>query len=116
VLEQNPRQLNLACADIMADYDKDSQAAFVEMARLYNCRFNKAGMQYIASKCPPPSAEKYLIYAAWREIRAASERKKQAPPKKITFSRKRFEPYLSQFKNDAELEQLFLEFLRQRVG
>ena len=115
VLEQNPRQLNLACADIMADYDKDSQAVFVEMARLYNCRFNKAGMQYIVSKCPPPTAEKHLIYAAWREIRAASERKKKAPPKKITFSRKRFEPYLSQFKNDAELEQLFLEFLRQRV-
>ena len=116
VLEQNPRQLNLACADIMADYDKDSQAAFVEMARLNNCRFNKAGMQYIVSKCPPPNAEKYLIYAAWREIRAATERKKQAPPKNIMFSRKQFEPYLSRFKNDAELEQLFLEFLRQHVG
>ena len=116
VLEQNPRQLNLACADIMADYDQASQIAFVEMARDYNCQFNKAGMQYIVSKCPPPTAEKYAIFAAWREIRAASERKKQAPPKNITFSRKQFEPYLSKFKDDAELERLFLEFLRQRVG
>ena len=116
VLEQNPRQLNLACADIMADYDKDSQAAFVEMTSCYNCQFNKAGMQYIVSKCPPPTAEKHAVFAAWREVRAAVEKKKQAPPKKITFTRKHFEPYLSKFKDDAELERLFLEFLRQRVG
>ena len=116
VIENNPRQLSLACADIMADYDQASQAAFVEMAREYNCQFNKAGLQYIVSKCPPPTAEKHLIFAAWRELRAAAEQKKLAPPKKITFNRKRFEPYLEKIGGDEKLEELFLEFLRQRVG
>lgn len=116
IIENYPRQINLACADIMADYDQSSQAAFVEMARDYNCQFNKAGMQYIAKKCPPPTAEKYTIFAAWREVRAAAEKKKLAPPKKITFNRKQFEPYLEKIGSDAKLEELFLEFLRQRIG
>ena len=28
ILENTPKQLNLACADLMADYDAESQAAF----------------------------------------------------------------------------------------
>ena len=116
VIENNPRQLNLACAEIIADYDQPSQAAFVEMAHDYNCQFNKAAMQYIAKKCPPPTAEKYVVFAAWREAKAAAEKKKQAPPKHITFSRKRFAPYLEKLGSDAELERLFLAFLKERVG
>ena len=116
VIENNPRQLNLSCADIMADYDQASQAAFVEMARDYNCQFTKAGMQYIVTKCPPPTAEKHLIFAAWRELSAAVEQKKLTSPKKITFNRKRFEPYLEKIGGDEKLEELFLEFLRERLG
>lgn len=33
---------------------------------------------------------------------------------KLSFDRKRFAPYLSKFKSDKEIEDLFLEFLRQR--
>ena len=116
VIENNPRQLNLSCADIMADYDQASQAAFVEMARDYNCQFTKAGMQYIVTKCTPPTAEKHLIFAAWQELRAAAEQKKLTPPKNITFNRKRFEPYLEKIGGDEKLEELFLEFLRERLG
>ena len=115
IVESSPRQLNLACAEIIADYDQPSQAAFVEMARDYNCQFNKATLQYIARKCPPPTAKKYAIFATWREARAAAEQKKQMPPKHITFSRKKFEPYLAKFGSDTELEKLFLEFLRERA-
>lgn len=39
-----------------------------------------------------------------------------AARKKLSFDRKRFAPYLSKFKSDKEIEELFLEFLRQRVG
>lgn len=35
---------------------------------------------------------------------------------KLSFDRKRFAPYLSKFKSDKEIEDLFLEFLRQRAG
>lgn len=31
ILETTPKRLNLACADLMADYDPKSQEAFVEM-------------------------------------------------------------------------------------
>ena len=116
IVESSPRQLNLVCAEIIADYDQPSQAAFVEMAHDYNCQFNKATMQYISKNCPPPTAEKYAIFAAWREARAAAEKKRQTPPKHITFTRKKFEPYLAKFGSDAELEKLFLEFLRERTG
>ena len=116
IIENNPRQLNLACADLIADYDQSSQDAFVEMARDYNCRFTKAEMEYIVSKCPPPTAEKHLIFATWQELRAAAEQKKLTPPKNITFNRKRFEPYLEKIGGDEKLEELFLEFLRERLG
>ncbi|MBQ9719071.1 MAG: ParB N-terminal domain-containing protein [Oscillospiraceae bacterium] len=116
IVESSPRQLNLVCAEIIADYDQPSQAAFVEMAHDYNCQFNKATLQYISKNCAPPTAEKYAIFAAWREARAAAEKKRQTPPKHITFTRKKFEPYLAKFGSDAELEKLFLEFLRERTG
>ena len=38
-----------------------------------------------------------------------------APPKKISFNRKQFAPYLEKLGSDKELEKLFLEFLRERV-
>ena len=36
-------------------------------------------------------------------------------PKKITFNRKQFAPYLDGLDSDKELEALFLEFLRERA-
>ena len=37
-----------------------------------------------------------------------------APPKKITFNRKAFAPYLDDLGSDQEVEALFLEFLQER--
>jgi len=114
ILETAPKQLNLACADLMADYDPESQQAFIEMCRNESYRLNKAGMNYIVSKCPPPSAKRQELYAAWREARARAEKRLAAPPQKISFNRKQFAPYLEGH-SDAEIEALFLEFLRERV-
>ncbi len=115
ILERTPKQLNLACADMMADYDPESQQAFIEMCRIEGCPINKAAMQLITSKCPPPSANRQDMYAAWREARARAEKRLAAPPRKISFNRKQFEPYLNG-RSDKEIEALFLEFLRERVG
>ena len=114
ILETAPKQLNLACAGMMADYDPESQQAFIEMCRNESYRLNKAGMNYIVSKCPPPSAKRQELYAAWREARARAEKRLAAPPQKISFNRKQFAPYLEGH-SDAEIEALFLEFLRERV-
>ena len=115
ILENRPKALPLACAEIMADYDANSQEAFVEMCSIEGYQLNKSTMKYIRNQCPPPSAEKHLVFAAWREARAAAEKRMAAPPKKITFERKRFQPYLEKLGSEKELERLFLEFLREKV-
>ena len=115
IMERTPKQLNLACADMMADYDPESQQAFIEMCSIEGCPINKAAMKHIASKCPPPSANRQDMYAAWREAQAQAEKRLAAPPKKISFNRKQFAPYLDGH-IDKEIEALFLDFLRERVG
>ena len=115
-LDDNTRLLNLASADIMADYDQDTQSAFVEICVDYGKCASKAIMKYIAKKCPPPAADRQDIFQAWREAVAIEEQRKFAPPKNITFSRKAFAPYLEKLGSDAELERMFLAFLQERVG
>ena len=112
ILENDPRHLPLSCADMIADYDEVSQAAFVEMCRIEGYRLNKATLNHITQKCPPPTADKQAIYAAWREARAAADKKRSAPSKKITFDRRKFATYLEQIGSEAELEEMFLEFLK----
>lgn len=115
ILENSPKQLNLACADLMADYDAESQKAFVEMCSIEDYQLNKAAMQHIAHKCPPLTASQQEMYAAWRETRTAAEKQSMALPRKISFDRKRFAPYLDKFNSDQEIEKLFLEFLQERA-
>ncbi len=114
ILETTPKRLNLACADLMADYDPQSQEAFIEMCSVEGCPINKAMMQHILRQCPPPKADRQSLYAAWREARDKAMERMTAPPKKITFNRKNFAPYLDDLDSDKELEALFLEFLQER--
>ena len=116
IVENAPKKLNLACADLIADYDEAAQMAFIEMCQIEGYALNKQTLVSIQEQCPPPSADQQEIYAAWREARAKAAQRAAAPPKKLSFDRKRFAPYLSKFKSDKEIEDLFLEFLRQRAG
>ena len=116
ILETAPKRLNLACADLMADYDAESQEAFVEMCSIEGYQINKATMQHIIRQCPPPRADRQALYAAWREARNKAIERMTAPPKRISFDRKRFAPYLEGLGSDQEIEALFLEFLREKVS
>lgn len=116
ILENSPKQLNLACADLIADYDAESQKPFIEICSIVGYQINKAAMQHINRKCPPPTADRQAVFAAWREARDAAEKRLMAPPRKISFDRKQFAPYLDKFGSDREIEKLFLEFLRERAG
>ena len=64
ILENTPKQLNLACADLIADYDAASQQAFIEMCSIEGYPMNKAIMQHIVCKCPPPTAGRQEYGAA----------------------------------------------------
>lgn len=116
ILENKPKQLNLACAELIADYDAESQRAFIEMCTIEGNPINKATVRHIVSRCPPPTAPKQAIFNAWHESQAAADAKRADKPKKISFDRKRFAPYLDKLGSDQELEELFLEFLRERVN
>ena len=116
IVENAPKKLNLTCANLIADYDEAAQMAFIEMCQIDGYALNKQTMAFIQAQCPPPAADQQAIYAAWREARAKAAQRAAAPPKKLSFDRKRFAPYLSKFKSDKEIEDLFLEFLRQRAG
>ena len=64
ILEDNPKQLNLTCADLIADYDTESQKAFIEICSIEGYQINKAAMQHITRKCPPPTAARASRQAA----------------------------------------------------
>lgn len=114
MLETAPKRLNLACASLMADYDPEAQEAFIEMCSIEGFQITKAMMQHIVRKCPPPRADRQSLYAAWREARDKAIERMTAPPKKITFNRKAFAPYLDDLGSDQDIEALFLEFLQER--
>lgn len=116
IVEYQPKKLNLACADLIADYDAATQPAFIEMCQIDGYALNKQTILEIRAQCPPPTADKQAICAAWRAARAKADQRAAALPRKLSFDRKRFAPYLSKFKSDREIEDLFLEFLRQCVG
>ncbi len=116
ILVDAPKRLNLVCAELIADYDPASQDAFVEICSIEGYAVNKATMNHIIHACPPPSADRQAVFTAWREARAKAEQRMMAPPKKISFERKQFQPYLDKLGSDKELERLFLEFLRERVA
>ena len=116
ILENSPRKLPIACAELIADYDAATQQAFVEMCSIEDHTLNKAAMQSIVHTCPPPSANHQDIFAAWRQARARETQSRAAQPKKISFDRRKFAPYLERLGSDKEIEELFLEFLRQRVN
>lgn len=116
IVETQPKKLNLACADLIADYDVETQTAFIEMCQIEGYALNKQTVLDIQKQCPPPTAEKQAVYAAWRAARAKADQRVAASPRKLSFERKRFAPYLEKFKSDKEIEELFLEFLRQYAG
>ena len=116
ILEEQPKLLPLACAEKIADYEAVSQRAFIEMCSIEGYQLNIATVNYIVQRCPPPCADRQLIYAAWREARAAEERRAAMPPKKLSFERKKFAPYIEKVGGEDALEKLFLEFLSNHFG
>ena len=81
IVENEPKKLNLACADLIADYDGAAQTAFIEMCQIEGYALNKQTMTFIQAQCPPPAADQQAIYAAWREARAKAAQRTAAPPK-----------------------------------
>ncbi len=113
ILESTPKQLNFACADLMADYDVESQTAFVDICSIEGYQINKSTMHHLSSCLSPPTRTETGCRMAGGT--GQGREKLKAPPKKITFDRKKFAPYLDKLGSDREIEALFLQFLRERA-
>ena len=112
-LENSPKRLLLSCADLIADYDAESQTAFAQICAVEERRLNLGTMRRIVRQCPPPAADADDILAVWNA--AGAEENRPTKSDKITFDRKKFAPLLDKLGENVNLEDLFLEFLRQVV-
>ena len=115
ILENEPKHLKLACADQIAEYDAETQKAFACLCSADGPRLNMAAMKHILQVSPPPHADSHEIISAWEEACRQTEQQ-AAFPKRITFDRKKLEPYLDRIGTQQELESLFLAFLNERFG
>ena len=64
--------------------------------------------------CPPPAASACELSNAWNTIFHTDQPSRRI--KKIVFQGKKFAPYLGQINSEQELEELFLEFLKQKFA
>ena len=82
IIEEYPKRINLACADMVADYDAETQKTFLLIFQREDLKLDMSAMKYISRKCPPPSAQHKEIVDAWNEVRRRGELRMMAPPKK----------------------------------
>ena len=102
------RKLNMMCGVAISYYDEATQKLFQKRLNEENCRISVAVMKHIKKNCPPPFITAAELDKVWHQVTAAQTEKKTG---NISFSRRRFEPYLHRIPPDMNLEDLFLEFL-----
>ena len=107
------RRLNMMCGVAISYYDEATQKLFQKRLNAENHRISVAVMKHIKKNCPPPSITAAELDNVWHQVTAAQTEKKTG---NISFSRKRFEPYLHRIPPDMNLEDLFLEFLENRFA
>ena len=107
------RKLNIMCGVTISYYDEATQKLFQKRLNAEDHRISVAVMKHIKKNCPPPSITAAELDKVWHQVTAAQTEKKKS---NISFSRKRFEPYLHRIPPDMNFEDLFLEFLENRFA
>lgn len=107
------RKLNMMCGVALSYYDPATQSRFYHLLKTEHRRLPVDVMKKIKQSCPPPSISAEELDKVWKQaLTTSAERKKD----NISFSRKRFEPYLHRIPPDINIEDLFLEFLQNRFA
>ena len=107
------RKLNMMCGVAISYYDESTQKLFEERLKAVQYHLSVSAMKQIKKICPLPSVTAEELSSAWRDADEQSDKTKKSS---ISFSRKRFEPYLHRIPPDMNLEDLFLEFLKNRFA
>lgn len=102
-------KLNMMCGVAISYYDENTQKLFRDRINTNNQRLSVDMMKQIKQKCSPPSIAAEELDKVWSQITTQHAEK---TTDNISFSRKRFEPYLHCIPPDMNLEDLFLESLK----
>ena len=95
-------------------YDAQTQDILYEKIQENKQKLCIAQLNRLKKLCPPPEASACEISDAWNTI--FQNEKSSRRMKKIVFQGKKFAPYLDRVNSEQELEELFLEFLKQKFS
>lgn len=107
-------RLNLMCGIQISYYDQETQRLFYERLQAAQWKLTTAVMASIKNACQPPSIAANELRRVWSQATDTCAKAAQKSDK-IVLDRKRFEPYLAKLQCEAEMEDLFLEFLKMRL-
>lgn len=109
------KRLSIDSGVVISQYTEEVQGQFYTIWEARNRKLPPRVAAYIKEHCPPPVATAAQISSAWDAAEEAWRQAKWAKSK-ISFDRKPFEPYLQKLGGEEKVEQLFLEFLKERAG
>ena len=95
-------------------YDAQTQGILYEKIQGDRQKLCVTQLNNLKKLCPPPAASACEISNAWSTIFHTDQPSQRI--KKIVFQGKKFAPYLSRIDSEQELEELFLEFLKQKFS
>lgn len=106
--------MSITCGAAISFYDAQTQGILLEKIQERDQKLCIARLDRLKKLCPPPTASADQLDDAWNTIFQNGQ--PTGSMKKIVFQGKKFAPYLSRIDSDQELEELFLEFLRQKFA
>ncbi len=106
--------ISITCGAALSFYDASTQGILYDQIQKNKQKLCSAQLSHLKKLCPPPSASVNQISNAWSTIFQAGPSTRRI--KKIVFQGKQFAPYLSRVGSEQELEDLFLEFLKQKFA
>lgn len=107
-------QNHYLCGSAISFYNAQTQDILYEKIQKNKQKLCIAQLNRLKMLCPPPTASADEISSARSTI--FQNKKSNKRMKKIVFQGNKFAPYLARIGSEQELEELFLEFLKQKFA
>ena len=107
------KKLAVVAGALISEYDQPTQLEFYALWKGQG-KLPQEAVMTIKDKCPTPTIDTTTLNKAYQK--AMEQLADKAKGRTITFRRKPFESYLTKLGGEKQLEDLFLQFLKERVG
>lgn len=107
------KKLAVVAGTLISEYDQPTQVEFFALWRDQG-KLPQEAVMAIKDKCPTPTIVPLTLKNSYQN--AMEQLADKAKGRTITFRRKPFESYLTKLGGEKQLEDLFLQFLKERVG